>query len=132
MACGDVIRIVLEEPCRTIMAGMYLRRWTKYWLAPERTVIGDLMYYDCSVSDLYAKYNCTYCQEDISGLRVRCVECPDFDLCLQVSEWTLVSRSRVHVSFLPRSFPSPRPVPSVTSSSILLALLDFACWDSFF
>ncbi|KAK9310035.1 hypothetical protein QLX08_000510 [Tetragonisca angustula] len=41
------------------------------------------MYYDYSVSDLYAKYNCTYCQEDISGLRVRCVECPDFDLCLQ-------------------------------------------------
>ncbi|XP_076289569.1 transcriptional adapter 2B isoform X4 [Lasioglossum baleicum] len=53
LACGDVIRIILEEPCRTIMA------------------------------DLYAKYNCTYCQEDITGLRVRCVECPDFDLCLQ-------------------------------------------------
>ncbi|KZC06680.1 Transcriptional adapter 2B, partial [Dufourea novaeangliae] len=35
------------------------------------------------LSDLYAKYNCTYCQEDITGLRVRCVECPDFDLCLQ-------------------------------------------------
>ncbi|XP_026668311.1 transcriptional adapter 2B isoform X1 [Ceratina calcarata] len=35
------------------------------------------------MADLYAKYNCTYCQEDISGLRVRCVECPDFDLCLQ-------------------------------------------------
>ncbi|XP_076233973.1 transcriptional adapter 2B isoform X1 [Calliopsis andreniformis] len=35
------------------------------------------------MADLYAKYNCTYCQEDITGLRVRCVECPDFDLCLQ-------------------------------------------------
>lgn len=38
-----------------------------------------------SFIDLYAKYNCTYCQEDITGLRVKCVECPDFDLCLQVS-----------------------------------------------
>lgn len=35
------------------------------------------------MADLYAKYNCTYCQEDIAGLRVKCVECPDFDLCLQ-------------------------------------------------
>ncbi|XP_035743087.1 transcriptional adapter 2B-like isoform X12 [Vespa mandarinia] len=35
------------------------------------------------MADLYAKYNCTYCQEDITGLRVKCVECPDFDLCLQ-------------------------------------------------
>ncbi|KAL7301548.1 hypothetical protein TKK_0005980 [Trichogramma kaykai] len=35
------------------------------------------------MADLYAKYSCTYCQEDISGLRVKCVECPDFDLCLQ-------------------------------------------------
>nr|XP_046479164.1 transcriptional adapter 2B isoform X6 [Neodiprion pinetum] len=35
------------------------------------------------MADLYAKYNCTYCQEDIAGLRVKCVECADFDLCLQ-------------------------------------------------
>ncbi|XP_043271505.1 transcriptional adapter 2B [Venturia canescens] len=35
------------------------------------------------MADLYAKYNCTYCQEDITGLRVKCVECQDFDLCLQ-------------------------------------------------
>ncbi|XP_043496011.1 transcriptional adapter 2B isoform X8 [Polistes fuscatus] len=36
-----------------------------------------------SILDLFAKYNCTYCQEDITGLRIKCVECPDFDLCLQ-------------------------------------------------
>ncbi|KAI8425061.1 hypothetical protein MSG28_006929 [Choristoneura fumiferana] len=36
-----------------------------------------------SFSDLYAKYNCTYCQEEINGLRVRCTECSDFDICLQ-------------------------------------------------
>ncbi|XP_026494268.2 transcriptional adapter 2B isoform X1 [Vanessa tameamea] len=36
-----------------------------------------------SFSDLYAKYNCTYCQEEISGVRVRCAECKDFDICLQ-------------------------------------------------
>ncbi|XP_034941248.1 transcriptional adapter 2B isoform X2 [Chelonus insularis] len=35
------------------------------------------------MADLYAKYSCTYCQEDIPGLRVKCVECPYFDLCLQ-------------------------------------------------
>ncbi|XP_072929904.1 transcriptional adapter 2B isoform X2 [Epargyreus clarus] len=36
-----------------------------------------------SFSDLYAKYNCTYCQEEINGVRVRCAECVDFDICLQ-------------------------------------------------
>uniref|UniRef100_A0A2A4JG19 Transcriptional adapter n=1 Tax=Heliothis virescens TaxID=7102 RepID=A0A2A4JG19_HELVI len=36
-----------------------------------------------SFSDLYAKYNCTYCQEEISGVRVKCAECIDFDICLQ-------------------------------------------------
>ncbi|XP_063539132.1 transcriptional adapter 2B isoform X1 [Cydia strobilella] len=36
-----------------------------------------------SFSDLYAKYNCTYCQEEINGIRVRCTECTDFDICLQ-------------------------------------------------
>ncbi|XP_058790047.1 transcriptional adapter 2B [Phymastichus coffea] len=35
------------------------------------------------MADLYAKYTCTYCQEDIQGLRIKCVECSDFDLCLQ-------------------------------------------------
>ncbi|XP_024880199.1 transcriptional adapter 2B isoform X1 [Temnothorax curvispinosus] len=35
------------------------------------------------MADLYAKYNCTYCQEDIAGLRVKCIECSEFDLCLQ-------------------------------------------------
>ncbi|XP_057338185.1 transcriptional adapter 2-beta isoform X1 [Microplitis mediator] len=35
------------------------------------------------MADLYAKYTCTYCQEDITGLRVKCVECQYFDLCLQ-------------------------------------------------
>lgn len=35
------------------------------------------------MADLFAKYNCTYCQEDITGLRVRCSVCPDFELCLQ-------------------------------------------------
>ncbi|XP_049877727.1 transcriptional adapter 2B isoform X2 [Pectinophora gossypiella] len=36
-----------------------------------------------SFSDLYAKYNCNYCQEEINGIRVRCSECIDFDICLQ-------------------------------------------------
>ncbi|XP_026760676.2 transcriptional adapter 2B isoform X2 [Galleria mellonella] len=36
-----------------------------------------------SFSDLYAKYNCNYCQEEINGIRIRCAECIDFDICLQ-------------------------------------------------
>ncbi|XP_059053220.1 transcriptional adapter 2B isoform X1 [Achroia grisella] len=36
-----------------------------------------------SFSDLYAKYNCTYCQEEINGVRIRCAECLEFDICLQ-------------------------------------------------
>ncbi|CAB3245859.1 unnamed protein product [Arctia plantaginis] len=36
-----------------------------------------------SECNLYAKYNCTYCQEEITGIRVKCAECIDFDICLQ-------------------------------------------------
>nr|CAD7586556.1 unnamed protein product [Timema genevievae] len=36
-----------------------------------------------SVLHLFAKYTCSYCQEDITGLRIKCVECPNFDICLQ-------------------------------------------------
>ncbi|XP_076030805.1 transcriptional adapter 2-beta-like isoform X3 [Oratosquilla oratoria] len=35
------------------------------------------------MADTFAKYHCNYCEEDINGLRVRCLECEDFDLCLQ-------------------------------------------------
>ena len=35
------------------------------------------------VSELYQRFQCDYCQEDIPGLRVRCADCPDFDLCLE-------------------------------------------------
>ncbi|CAH1399415.1 unnamed protein product [Nezara viridula] len=34
-------------------------------------------------ADLFAKYSCTYCLDEINGVRVKCVECKDFDLCLQ-------------------------------------------------
>ncbi|XP_058057669.1 transcriptional adapter 2B isoform X1 [Anopheles bellator] len=33
-------------------------------------------------TELFAKYTCTNCQEDISGIRVHCVVCTDFELCL--------------------------------------------------
>jgi len=36
-----------------------------------------------NMADTFAKYHCNYCEEDINGLRVRCLECEDFDLCLQ-------------------------------------------------
>lgn len=29
------------------------------------------------------KYHCNYCQDDIGGVRVKCEECQDFDLCVQ-------------------------------------------------
>ncbi|KAK3874696.1 hypothetical protein Pcinc_020382 [Petrolisthes cinctipes] len=35
------------------------------------------------MADTFAKYHCNYCEEDVNGLRVRCLECEDFDLCLQ-------------------------------------------------
>lgn len=35
-------------------------------------------------SELFAKYSCTYCQEDIIGVRVHCADCVDFELCPQV------------------------------------------------
>ncbi|XP_078000757.1 transcriptional adapter 2-beta-like [Glandiceps talaboti] len=35
------------------------------------------------MADNNIKYYCNYCQEDIRGIRVKCAECNDFDLCLQ-------------------------------------------------
>ena len=30
------------------------------------------------------KYNCDYCQKDITGkIRIKCDVCPDFDLCVE-------------------------------------------------
>lgn len=37
-----------------------------------------------TIADLFTKYNCTNCQDDIQGIRVHCAECENFDLCLQV------------------------------------------------
>ena len=33
------------------------------------------------VSEIFTKFNCNYCQEEINGLRVSCAYCEDFDLC---------------------------------------------------
>lgn len=38
-----------------------------------------------TIADLFTKYNCTNCQDDIQGIRVHCTECENFYLCLQVS-----------------------------------------------
>lgn len=35
------------------------------------------------MADLFIKVNCTYCQEEINGVGVKCAECVDFDICLQ-------------------------------------------------
>ncbi|KAI5746754.1 hypothetical protein M8J77_007153 [Diaphorina citri] len=34
-------------------------------------------------SETPAKNYCTYCQDVINGLRIKCMECTDFDICLQ-------------------------------------------------
>ena len=34
-------------------------------------------------NDLYTRYLCNYCQEDLVGLRITCAVCKDFDLCLE-------------------------------------------------
>ncbi|XP_043202370.1 transcriptional adapter 2-beta-like isoform X1 [Amphibalanus amphitrite] len=34
-------------------------------------------------ADTFGRFHCNYCQENINGLRIKCVECEDFDLCLQ-------------------------------------------------
>ncbi|XP_055540125.1 transcriptional adapter 2B isoform X1 [Wyeomyia smithii] len=34
------------------------------------------------MAELFAKYTCTNCQEDIPGIRVHCVVCAGFELCL--------------------------------------------------
>lgn len=34
--------------------------------------------------ELFSKYSCTNCQEEITGIRIHCAECPsDYDSCLQ-------------------------------------------------
>ena len=35
-----------------------------------------------SLNELNQKYDCNYCLENIPGLRIKCADCHDFDLCL--------------------------------------------------
>nr|CAG4643920.1 EOG090X058A [Lepidurus arcticus] len=35
------------------------------------------------IKNLFLKYRCGYCQEEIPGIRVRCNICEDYELCLQ-------------------------------------------------
>lgn len=39
----------------------------------------------------FTKPSCTYCQEDIVGLRIHCADCEDFELCPQVRNQTLIN-----------------------------------------
>lgn len=52
------------------MAGKGLVICVKIW---NYCLYSGVMY--SIFSELFAKYNCTYCQEEINGLRVRCAEC---------------------------------------------------------
>lgn len=33
------------------------------------------------ITEIFTKFNCNYCQDEINGLRVSCAHCTDFDLC---------------------------------------------------
>merc|ERR1712071_401508 len=35
------------------------------------------------MADLFMKYKCGYCQDEILGIRVRCTVCVDYEICLQ-------------------------------------------------
>ena len=35
------------------------------------------------------KHRCGYCQDDILGIRIRCNVCVDYELCLQVWQYSL-------------------------------------------
>nr|CAG4638418.1 EOG090X058A [Cyclestheria hislopi] len=35
------------------------------------------------MADLFIKYRCGYCQDEILGIRIRCSVCSDYELCLQ-------------------------------------------------
>ena len=44
----------------------------------------DLLKYFAFIIEGAGNYHCNYCQADCTSLRVKCAECTDFDLCLQV------------------------------------------------
>lgn len=97
---------------------MYLRRYTL------RLSLPCALWCVLCFSDLYAKYNCTYCQEDIAGLRVKCIECPEFDLCLQVihyldAEWPydITCHRSPPPSCLPLSRAPPHPPDHLFTST---------------
>lgn len=56
-------------------------------------------------TELFAKYSCTNCQEEIVGVTVHCSECEDFSLCLQVSFFFVRINAFLLVKFLPTSKP---------------------------
>lgn len=33
------------------------------------------------ITEIFTKFNCNYCKDEINGLRVSCAHCTDFDLC---------------------------------------------------
>ena len=45
------------------------------------------------------RYSCDYCQEDIPGLRIKCADCHDFDLCLGCFSNGTQVRIRLHLPF---------------------------------
>jgi len=36
---------------------------------------------DAGIAEIFTRFYCNYCQEEINGLRVSCAYCDDFDLC---------------------------------------------------
>ena len=60
------------------------------WKSLCNRIILINLYIYCFVKGL-EEYHCNYCQADCTSLRVKCAECTDFDLCLQVRAAGLLS-----------------------------------------
>ncbi|XP_046352119.1 transcriptional adapter 2-beta-like [Haliotis rufescens] len=84
------------------------------------------------------KHSCSNCQCDISGFRIRCAECPDFDLCLQcfsygaeVGSHRKDHRYRVGSDSPPSVFDNPDPW-SLAEENMLLDAVEqygFGNWE---
>lgn len=65
------------------------------------------------------KYKCTNCQEEISGIRIHCAECTDYESCLQC--YAAGAEIGSHESDHSYQFLSSGPIVAVKSKS---------CWST--
>lgn len=103
-----IFKWVMGECDVTVSRSQMNKRWRVgkiWWIEwPNRLQTTKLAFYYihrmCPCVQGMEKHSCSNCQCDISGFRIRCAECPDFDLCLQASVTSQESfRSKQVISF---------------------------------